>query len=264
VPSCAVLWSFALLPPAPLFVLPQDELAQVISASPIDAKGLSCPSGTKLVVGTHHENVERLCIDFHQGQCWDFFPGLVALEARSTPIAVCMDEFEWPNQKGALPPVMMRFSEATESCSKVGKRLCSEFEWELACEGPELRPFPYGFKQEPLGCINEKPYRVYSAKAIDSSDKEVRDRETTRLYQAEPSGSRPSCTSSYGVVDLVGNVEEWVTTSRPEWAYPSSLKGGYWSKPWSGCRGTNDSHGPLFRFYEVGFRCCAEPIPAKQ
>ncbi len=107
--------------------------------------------------------------------------------------------------------------------------------------------------------INDKPYKPYGAKALESSDKAIRDRETTRLYQAEPSGSRPSCTSPYGVVDMIGNVEEWVSTSRAEWAYPSSLKGGYWAKPWSGCRGTNDSHGPLFRFYEVGFRCCSEP-----
>ncbi len=70
---------------------------------------------------------------------------------------------------------------------------------------------------------------------------------------------RPRCTSAFGISDLVGNVEEWVQTSRAEWKYPSSLKGGYWSKPWSGCRGTNDSHGPMFRFYETGFRCCAEP-----
>ncbi|XYH93877.1 hypothetical protein ACMHYB_39410 [Sorangium sp. So ce1128] len=38
-------------------------------------------------------------------------------------------------------------------------------------------------------------------------------------------------------------------------------KGGYWSKPWAGCRGTNDSHGPMFRFYEIGFRCCKDPRP---
>ena len=58
---------------------------------------------------------------------------------------------------------------------------------------------------------------------------------------------------------MTGNGEEWVLTSCPEWANESSLKGGYWSKPWAGCRGTNDSHGPQFRFYEVGFRCCKDP-----
>jgi hypothetical protein len=35
--------------------------------------------------------------------------------------------------------------------------------------------------------------------------------------------------------------------------------GGFWAKPWTGCRGTNDAHEPTFAFYETGFRCCADP-----
>jgi len=38
-----------------------------------------------------------------------------------------------------------------------------------------------------------------------------------------------------------------------------TLIGGFWSKPWTGCRGANDAHEPTFRFYETGFRCCADP-----
>ncbi len=213
----------------------------------------------RLVTGTHYEQVQRFCLRFEKGQCWDYHEGLVALESKITPVAVCMDRFEWPNQKGAKPPVMMRFGEATDQCKAIGKRLCSEFEWELACEGPETRPYPYGWSHVANACINDKRYRPYSQRALSSSDAKVRDAETKRLYQAEPSGSRPTCTSPFGVVDMVGNVEEWVMTSRPQWPHVSSLKGGYWSKAWSGCRGTNDSHGPMFRFYEIGFRCCTEP-----
>jgi formylglycine-generating enzyme required for sulfatase activity len=186
----------------------------------------------------------------------------VALEPRATPIATCIDEYEWPNEKGTLPPVMMRFIEAKAECEGIGKRLCTEFEWEHACEGSDTRPYPYGWRHDPKACVNDKPYRAYSESKISHNDKAVRDAETKRLYQAEPAGSRPSCTSPYGAVDLVGNVEEWVTTSRPEWPHASSLKGGFWAKPWSGCRGTNDSHGPMFRYYEIGFRCCADPQKA--
>lgn len=220
---------------------------------------MMCPEHTKLVAGTHYENVERLCLDFHQNQCWTFFPDVVALESPAVNVATCMDEFEWPNQEGALPPVMMSYTEATEECRGVGKRLCSEYEWEVACEGPRSLPFSYGYAYEEGACVNEKPYRPYSQNALSSGDHATREREIKRLYQAEPSGSRPKCRSGFGVADLIGNVEEWVNTSRKEWAYPSSLKGGYWSKAWSGCRGTNDSHGPAFRFYEIGFRCCTEP-----
>ncbi len=225
----------------------------------VRAGGSACPAGTRLVEGVHHEYVQRLCTDFRAHQCWRWHPGLVALEPRATPISVCIDVYEWPNQEGAMPPVMMSFLEASASCASVGKRLCTEFEWELACEGPETWPFPYGHSHVAGACNNDKPYKGYSQKKLSSKDPRVREAETQRLYQAEPSGSRPRCTSPYGVVDLVGNVEEWVLTSRPEWPYESSLKGGYWAKAWSGCRGTNDSHGPLFRFYDIGFRCCTAP-----
>jgi len=220
-----------------------------------------CDAGMKPVWGTHEEQLQRLCTDYRSGQCWRWFPGLHAGEGRRTPVATCMDELEWPNRAGEEPMVMVRYVEAESACKAVGKRLCTEFEWETACEGPEALGFPYGDVHEPHACNNDKSYRAYSSKALESKDAQVRDKEVKRLYQGEPLGSRPRCVSAFGVRDLVGNAEEWVSTSRPEWPFPSSLKGGYWSKPWSGCRGTNDSHGPMFRFYETGFRCCADPKP---
>jgi hypothetical protein len=237
--------------------------AKWLLAVQLMAEAPSCPTGTKLVSGQHYENVERLCLKFSQDTCWSYFPWLMALEGRTTPISVCMDEYEWPNEKGALPPVMMKFTEAEASCKSVGKRLCSEFEWELACESNEVLPFLYGFDFKKQVCVNDKPYKGYDQAKLSSLDKKVRDQETKRLYQAEPSGSREACVSAFGVHDLIGNVEEWVTTSRPEWPYVSSLKGGYWAKPRSACRGTNDSHGPNFRFYDIGFRCCVDPTSAQ-
>jgi formylglycine-generating enzyme required for sulfatase activity len=202
--------------------------------------------------------VQRLCTDLRNGHCWGYFPGAVAAEPRATPIRACIDRYEWPNQPGVAPVVMVRFVEAEALCAAAGKRLCTEFEWEMACEGPALLPFPYGHRREPAACNVEKPWRPVSERKLLSEDPKVRDAEARRLWQGEPSGSFPACVSPFGAIDMVGNVEEWVQTSRPEWPYRSSLKGGYWAKPWAGCRGTNDSHGPMFRFYEVGFRCCKD------
>jgi hypothetical protein len=246
-------------------------LAQLLGGTPISfgaappspppsaTNAPSCPDGMKLVEGSHSEFVQRLCVDWRMGHCFAFFPGLLAEEPRTTPVRVCMDVFEWPNRAGALPEVMMRFVEAEAKCAGVGKRLCSEFEWELACEGPRRLPFPYGWRADERACNSAKPYRAISEGKISSDDARVREAETKRLWQGEPTGSFAGCVSPFGIVDLVGNVEEWVTTSRPEWPWRSGLKGGYWSKPWAGCRGTNERHGPLFRFYEIGFRCCRDP-----
>lgn len=219
----------------------------------------ACPADMRLVQGVHHEYVQRLCTDWRSGHCYSMFPGLLAQEPRVTAVHTCMDTYEWPNRAGALPVVMVRFVEAEAACASAGKRLCTEFEWEMACEGPETRPWPYGWRYDPGKCNTEKPYRPVSEAALASNDAAVRAAATQRAWQGEASGSHPACVSSHGVADLTGNVEEWVVTSRPEWPYRSSLKGGYWSKPWVGCRGTNDSHGPQFRFYEVGFRCCKDP-----
>jgi formylglycine-generating enzyme required for sulfatase activity len=218
-----------------------------------------CPEGMRLVEGTHYEQVQRLCTSWRIGHCYAFLPGTRALESDATPIRTCMDELEWPNREGATPEVMMRFVEAEKMCSSVGKRLCTEFEWELACEGPETLPWPYGYAHDPEACNAAKEFKPYSEARLSSAEPAVRKAEVSRLWQGEPSGARKTCTSPFGVRDLVGNVEEWVKTSRPQWPYPSSLKGGFWAKPWAHCRGTNDSHGPMFRYYEIGFRCCKDP-----
>src|SRR5262249_22945558 len=85
--------------------------------------------------------------------------------------------------------------------------------------------------------------------------------EVDRLWQGEPSGARSACVSSDGIHDLTGNVEEWVTSSRPVWQWPAVLMGGFLAKPWTGCRGTDAAHEPTFKSYEVGYRCCADPKP---
>jgi hypothetical protein len=219
----------------------------------------SCPDDMVAVSGVHHEQLGRVCSDMRMGnKCFAFVPGLVTLEPRATPVRVCMDRFEWPNRVGAEPEVMMRFTEAEERCAGVGKRLCSELEWELACEGPNHLPWPYGWKKEADRCNSDRPYRQYSAAKLNANARAVWKPEVDRLWQGEPIGGHPKCVSHYGVRDMIGNVEEWVVTSRPEWPHRSSLKGGYWSKPWAGCRGTNERHAPAFRFYEIGFRCCKD------
>src|SRR5688500_9157409 len=105
-----------------------------------------------LVEGVHHDQVQRLCTHFRGGKCWSFLPGLLALEGRVTEVSVCMAQHEWPNRAGAEPAVMMSFLEAESQCTAAGKRLCTEAEWETACEGPSRAPFPYGWRQDPEAC----------------------------------------------------------------------------------------------------------------
>jgi formylglycine-generating enzyme len=169
----------------------------------------------------------------------------------------CIDRYEWPNQLGATPTFMASWKEAKASCEAVGKRLCGDTEWTLACEGPQRQPYPYGdgYERDAEACNIDKPYvwphadRIFNARTEDD--------ELSRLDQREPSGSRPACVSPYGVHDMVGNVDEWVVNvSQFGHPHESALKGGYWGPVRTRCRPMTTEHPETFRYYQTGFRCC--------
>jgi hypothetical protein len=174
----------------------------------------------------------------------------------------CIDRYEWPNRAGAIPQIMASWVEAKATCEGSGKRLCSDTEWTLACEGPDHQPYPYGegFERDAQACNIDKPYiwpdpeKVYDPKTSAA--------ELARLDQREPSGSRASCVSPYGVHDMVGNVDEWVVNvSQFGQPHQSGLKGGYWGPVRTRCRPMTTGHQETFRYYQIGFRCCEAARP---
>jgi hypothetical protein len=221
-----------------------------------------CPSDMRLVSGTHHEDEQHLCLDPRPDRrdthCFAYHEGLTALEGKQTEIRVCMDQYEAPNVRGQKPYVMRSFRSAEKWCGARGKRVCTEQEWELACEGPEHRPLSYGWRVDLAVCNSNKQWRPFDVKRLASKDTAEQDAEVTKLWQGATSGSYAGCVSAYGIYDMNGNVEEWVA-ARPSRNKAGALMGGFWAKPWTGCRGTNDAHEPTFVFYETGFRCCADP-----
>jgi formylglycine-generating enzyme required for sulfatase activity len=195
----------------------------------------------------------------------------------------CVDRYEAPNRAGELPFVMMHLVEAESWCAHRGKRLCFDDEWTAACEGPNGLPYPYGKKHEPGVCNDDKTWRTYNqtllngwpwkldtdpieslgalldaARASSPQGKAAADH-VQSLYQATSAGAKPGCVGAAGVLDLVGNVEEW--TRRRDGGEPDfhgNLKGRYWAEPRT-CQQGVTTHGDLFRFYEIGFRCCRDP-----
>jgi formylglycine-generating enzyme required for sulfatase activity len=236
-------------------------LALKESATPPIPTRDACPADMLEVDGDYCPYVEQDCVRWLDPpnaepklRCAEFKP-TVRCKTKTEKKRFCIDRYEWPNRAGALPAVSLTWYEAKRSCQAIGKRLCEDSEWTLACEGQERLPYPYGYTRNDDACNIDKTYRfpdnfVYDALATRAA-------EVARLDQREPSGSRASCVSPYGVHDMAGNVDEWVVneTCTP---HCSGLKGGYWGPVRTRCRPMTVAHDEGFHYYQSGFRCCAD------
>ncbi len=177
----------------------------------------------------------------------------------------CIDDYEYPNRIGETPTVMVTWYRAKELCEAAGKRLCGDDEWTLACEGPERRPYPYGWTRDNTACNIDHDQRARGPNwgALGARAPEaIRNAEVARLDQRVPIGASPRCISPYGVHDMAGNVDEWTTnvTRAAITRNKSFFKGGHWLRgARNRCRPITDGHTPDFSGYAEGFRCCADP-----
>ncbi len=181
----------------------------------------------------------------------------ISRELPTKEMNFCIDRFEYPDQKGEYPWIMVNWYEAEDLCEEEGKRLCTEDEWTFACEGEEAMPYPYGYTRDATACVIDRTWRPYHETGLRPRDGVNAAYELDRLWQGVPSGSQPRCRSVFGVYDTTGNVDEWTRTVRPG-ERPSILKGGYWGPVRTRCRPATRSHDENHMFYQQGFRCCAD------
>ena len=236
--------------------------------------GAGCRSGMVRVKGNYrNENrgeptgeIERIqdaaCTDWiskdFPARCRTFDPTKIASDIARIPtksMDFCMDRFEYPNALGQNPIIVSTFHEAEAMCKASSKRLCNESEWTFACEGEEVRPYPYGYTRDATACVMDRSWRPFKEGALQPRDGDGARAELDRLWQGEPSGSRASCRSPFGVYDMTGNVDEWTRTSKTK-GYASVLKGGYWGPVRARCRPATRAHNEDFIDYQEGFRCC--------
>jgi hypothetical protein len=138
----------------------------------------------------------------------------------------CIDKYEGGVKKSEFPPYMKSWLDGKAECEAKGKRLCVDYEWTLACEGPSMKPYPYGYKRDSSACNIDKDQR----KGFDHSKVfRFTPQMLAWLDQRVAAGSMPNCVSDYGVYDMTGNVDE-ATINESGVPYKNALKGGHWVK----------------------------------
>ncbi|MGM0575397.1 MAG: formylglycine-generating enzyme family protein [Myxococcota bacterium] len=97
---------------------------------------------------------------------------------------------------GDHPVVEVTWYGASGYCQWSGKRLCTESEWEKAARGTDGRKYPWG---------NAEATCEYAV-----MDDEFVGADGCGTDETWPVGSKPAGASPYGVLDMAGNVWEWV------------------------------------------------------
>ncbi|MEB2313780.1 MAG: SUMF1/EgtB/PvdO family nonheme iron enzyme [Sorangiineae bacterium] len=232
-------------------------------ARELDEPPAACPGGMLLVEGTWCPYVGHRCVKWlseKADRCERYAPPPIC-EGRLQLRRFCIDRYEYPNLAGVLPAVMVSWEDAAAACRAEHKRLCTASEWTFACEGTERLPYPYGYTRDSSACNIDRRYRLPDLAAFDEPRKVAA--ELARIDQRVPSGSMARCVSPFGVHDMTGNVDEWVVNESRD-PVVSGLKGGYFGPVRARCRPMTVDHNQWFRFYQVGFRCCAAAAPAEK
>ncbi len=207
------------------------------------------------------------------------FENMVPIWKKGRKAKACIDVFEFPNKPCELPMVWVAPVQAKVLCELEGKRLCTQEEWTLACngdpDGGKPRKFAYGDEMDLDVCNSDKPGKTWSPACVpDSAGSAWK----TCSTNTEPAGAYPRCKSRFGVYDQHGNVAEIMTRLDEDGHWYSQLKGSAFfyvdvarkpdEKPPKG-RETYPDHcayDPRWHVepmneawhvnYHLGFRCC--------
>jgi sulfatase modifying factor 1 len=216
-----------------------------------------CPQGMVRVSGQYCTEVRHTCADWlddpklQYARCGEYEPPASCVGKRIS-MGFCIDRYEYTAPGQRLPSNYQSYMTASRTCRKLGKRICTEHEWNFACEGEQMLPYPYGWKREPK--CNQDRTDLHEIRVGPGRRKQV-----LRDLRA-PADSHPECVSPFGVYNMVGNLDEPVLREVARFNPPfrNGLKGGWWMAGRNRCRPATTAHDDYYRDIQVGIRCCAD------
>ena len=209
----------------------------------------ACPSQMLLVEGDYCPEVRQPCevwVDPPStpfARCARFAPSVC--DGARVHKRFCVDRDEYVAPGDSLPMGGASWSDARQVCERQSKRLCKETEWEFACEGEQMLPYPTGYDRAPETCNVDK------LDLLDPASGKLRD-------LRQPPEELDQCRSPFGARSMIGNVDEWVWRDRTRGEWRSALKGGWWMPARDRCRPATTVHDEHFRDVQTGVRCCAD------
>ena len=223
----------------------------------VPENGGDCPSDMARVSGKYCTDVRHHCrvwLDeptLPYARCGEYEQVAECVGTRR-PMSFCIDRFEYTAPGDALPKNHMSFVTGSALCRSLGKRICTEAEWNFACEGEQMLPYPYGWRREPK--CNQDRTDLYRMVVVDGHRQQV------KKDDREPADARPDCVSPFGVYNLTGNLDESVLReeARLQQPFRNALKGGWWMAARNRCRPATTAHDDYYEDTQVGVRCCAD------